>query len=135
MLMRPAVFPSYNTNKLIYKAVLRGFCFFLFIQNSLVFSLPLSGLQGPQTCAAAAAAATNSKTAVILLSRSKSRLRERLAFTFKKSVKPYQVGGMSGCTSAHLSSITFKCNETQSLCNTFINKPLVFVLPFKTFDI
>lgn len=76
------MFPSYNTNKLIYKAVLQGF-FFLFIQSSLVFFFPPSGLQGPQTCAAAAA--TNSKTAVILLSRSKTRLRERLAFTFKNT--------------------------------------------------
>lgn len=138
MLMRPAVFPSYNTNKLIYQALLQGFWFFFPLHSKqscffffCFFFLPLSGLQGPQT----AAAATNSKTAVIMLSSSKTRLRERLAFTFKNGVKCYQLGGMSCCGSSHLSGIRFNCNKTQSLCNKFINKPLVSVLPFKTLDI
>lgn len=80
------MFPSYNTNKLIYKAVLQGFFGFFFPfhskQSRVFFFLPLSGLQGPQTCAAAAA--TNSKTAVILLSRSKTRLNEKLRFHCQK---------------------------------------------------
>lgn len=83
------MFPSYNTNKLIYKAVLQGFFSFSFKTDSVfffVFFLPLSGLQGPQTCAAAAA--TNSKTAVMLLSRSKTRLNEScFAFTVKSNVR------------------------------------------------
>lgn len=58
MLMRPAVFPSYNMNKLIYKAVLRGF--FLFIQNSLVLCcFSLCGLQVPKTLCLAVATNCN----------------------------------------------------------------------------
>lgn len=85
--MRPAVFPSYNTNKLIYKAVLQGFFPFHSKQSCFFFFSPPSEWTSRSTKTCAAAAATNSKTAVILLSRRKTRLKESRAFTFKNNVK------------------------------------------------
>ena len=69
------MFPSYKTNKLIYKAVLQVFvCFSFFFRSKtpLVVIVPSSGLQGPQTLADSAA--TNRKSVVMLPSRTTTGL-------------------------------------------------------------